>query len=245
MITLLTIRGDARLPSLSPFCVKAMCLLEMASEDWEPDYSARMSDMPYGKLPVIRHNGTLLPDSGNLQRFLEARGADFHPGMGDAQRAQSRAFQRLAENSLRMGLVYDRWIDDAGWAACRETMFAGVPEAMRAAVADPVRETIRKALTGEGFARFSPEDRLAVMNDDLKAVEAMLLQGKFLLGDVPTAADASLVPVLDMLANLPAETALQARVVSEPRLMDYIAAGRAALYPSEAQLRKAGNRTAA
>lgn len=245
MITLLTIRGDAHLPSLSPFCIKAMALLEMAGEDWEPDYSAQMSDMPYGKLPVIRHNGTLLPDSGNLQRFLEARGADFHPGMGDAQRAQSRAFQRLAENSLRMGLIYDRWIDDAGWAACRDTMFAGVPEAMRATVADPVRETIRTALTGEGFARFSAEDRLAVMDDDLRAVEAMLWQGRFLLGDVPTAADASLVPLLDMLAHQPVETALRARVTSEPRLMDYIAAGRAALYPSAAKLGTAQARSAA
>lgn len=85
---------------------------------------------------------------------------------------------------------------------------------------------------GLGYARMDATDRLALMQENLDAVEAMLWEGRFLFGDVPCAADASVVPFLDMLSALPVETALGAQVTGNARLMAYVAAGREAMYPA-------------
>lgn len=239
MITLLMFPASFGAPSHSPYCVKAMCLLEMAGEAWTPEYLTRPSDMPYGKLPVIRYKDKLLPDSGNLQRFLEARGADFHPGLSPARKAQARAFQRLAEESLGLGLVCERWLNDACWTVVRDEFFGDVPEAARGQVTDEIRAQVRQGLIGHGIARMSDADRLALFSEDLEAIEAMLWEGKFLFGDVATAADASVVPFLDMLSALPVETALGAMVCDNARLVEYVAAGRAAMYPRADKARAA------
>lgn len=236
MIALLTFPASFGAPSHSPYCVKAMCLLQMSGEAWSPEYLARPAGMPYGKLPVIRHDDALLPDSGNLQRFLEARGADFHPGLSTVQKAQARAFQRLAEENLGLGLVCERWLNDACWEKVRDVFFADVPEAQRGAVTDEIRAQVRQGLTGHGIARMSESDRLALYDEDLSAIEAMLWEGPFLFGDAPTAADASVVPFLDMLSTLPVETALGAKVTGNARLMAYVAAGRGAMYPTKVAL---------
>jgi hypothetical protein len=51
---LIVFHGDAQFPTFSPFCLKAMCLLEMAGQAWEPEYALDLSTMPLGKVPVFR-----------------------------------------------------------------------------------------------------------------------------------------------------------------------------------------------
>lgn len=232
MLTLYSLPGSHGIPSHSPFCVKAMCLLQMAGTDWQPEYRTDTNGMPYGKLPVTGlEDGTLLPESHNLQRLLTDRGADFFVGLSPVQKGQARAIQQMAEESLRLGLVYERWLNDDTWPVMRDLFFGSVPEALRSAVSDEVRAMVRAGLMGHGFARMSEDHRLAQLQDDVTAVEAMLWSGPFLFGEAPTAADASLVPVLDMLAHLPVETAVRRMVADQTRLMEYVHAGRAAMYP--------------
>lgn len=109
MLTLLTFPGSFGQPSHSPYCVKAMCLLEMAGVQWQPEYLDNPSKMPMGKLPVLRDGEKLIPDSAHIQAHLEQAGADFYPGLTTQERAQAHAFVRLAEDSLSVHLVYGRW----------------------------------------------------------------------------------------------------------------------------------------
>lgn len=232
MLTLLTFPGSFGSPSHSPYCVKAMCLLTMAGEDWTPEYLERPADMPYGKLPVLRHDGRLIPDSGRIQAFLEARGVEFHPDLSPVQRATARAFQRLAEESLSLGLVHERWLNDSCWVAVRDVFFGAIPEAQRVPATDAIRDQVRAGMIAHGFSRMGDADRLAVLREDLAAIEAMLWEGPFLFGDKPTAADASTVPILHMLSNLPGDSALGDLMKGNTRLQAYVAAARAAIYPT-------------
>ena len=50
---LIIFHGDAVLLTHSPFCLKAMCLLEMAGQDWAPEYIQDLSTMPMGRVPVL------------------------------------------------------------------------------------------------------------------------------------------------------------------------------------------------
>lgn len=231
MITLLTFPGSFSCPSHSPFCVKAMCLLQLSGEKWRPEYHDDPRKMPYGKLPVARIDGALIPDSGNIQRALEARGADLFPGLNPAQKAQAHAVQRMAEESLAPGLVHDRWLNDANWPIVRDTFFAAIPRLIRGPITNRLRKNVRATHRLGGFARLSDADRRAWINADLGAIEAMLTETDYLFANVSCAADASALPVLDMMANLPADTWLRRRIRSSDLLMRYIAAGRAALYP--------------
>lgn len=231
MITLLTFPGSFTCPSHSPFCVKAMCLLQLSGEEWEAEYHYDPRKMPYGKLPVARIGGEMVPDSSNIQRALEARGADFFPGLSAPQKAQAHAIQRMAEESLALGLVHERWLNDANWPVVRDTFFAEIPRLLRGPITRKLRKMIRTTHMLGGFARLSDADRERWLDADLGAIEAMLANGPFLFGAAPTAADASVLPVIDMMANLPTDTRLRRRIRQSDVLMRYIKTARAALYP--------------
>ena len=235
MITLLTFPNSFTCPSHSPYCVKAMCLLEMAGEAWEPEFYDDPRKMPYGKLPVARIEGRIVPDSANIQRVLEARGAEFFPGLSPLQKAQAHAVMRMAEESLSFGLIYERWMQDANWAVVRDVFFESVPKPIRGFVTGRIRKSLRKGLIAHGFGRLSDEDRQKLLDADLSAIEVMLRDGPFLFGALPTAADASVLPLVDMMANLPTDTWLRRRIWSSEALMCYISMGRGAIYPGAGQ----------
>lgn len=223
--------GTDTLPSLSPFCTKAICLLQMAGADWQPEITTDVSPMPLGKLPVLRLPDRLIPDSANIEAYLTAQGAEFYPNMSAQERGTAHALVRMVEDSLVLGMAHDRWLDDMVWPDTRALLFSEVPEDMRDAVAEEARAGVRAGLTGHGIARFSPADRQARFDKDLAALETQLGTKPYLFGTSPTGADAAIVPTLDMILQLPAETDLQAALKAKPTLTAYVARARAALYP--------------
>ncbi len=231
MLTLLTFPGDDRQPSFSPFCVKAMCLLEMSGREWEPTYLAEPSKMPYGRLPVLKTDSELIPDSGNIQAWLVARGADFDAGLSAGERAWSAALVRMVEEGLRYGLVHDRWLRDDCWEAVRGRFFEAVPAAVRPIIAGTVRRRVRKTLKLQGTAQFSEADRLARLGRELQAVRDTLGEKDYLFGSAPGSSDAAIVPVLDMIRDLPCKTGLRDMVRGDARLMAWLDRARASMYP--------------
>lgn len=231
MITLLTFPASFNCPSHSPYCVKAMCLLQMAGEAWQPEYHDDPRKMPYGKLPVARIEGVTVPDSSNIQRALEARGAAFFEGLSSREKAQAHAVQRMAEESLSFGLIHARWMLDDNWMIVRDVFFASIPRAIRGFVTNRLRNSLRNGLMAHGFGRLSDADRRKVLEADLAAIETLLADGPFLFGSLPTAADASVLPLVDMMASLPADGWLRQRIRSSDLLMGYVESGREAIYP--------------
>lgn len=229
---LIIFHGDAVLPTHSPFCLKAICLLEMAGQAWEPEYIQDLSTMPMGRVPVLRIGDRLIPDSHHIQEFLEEQGADFNPGLSADELAMSHALIRMVEESLRLGLVHDRWLDEAAWPIMRESFFAAVPAPARAEVAAEVQEMVRSGLMSHGIAQFEPQDRLRRLTKDLDVLERQLAGKQFLFGDAPTLADAAIAPVLDMILRLPAPTGLRQAAEARHLFAPYAARVRAAIYPS-------------
>ncbi|MFC6761290.1 Tom37 metaxin N-terminal-like domain-containing protein [Sulfitobacter porphyrae] len=97
MITLITFAPSFGQIAASPFCVKAIWLLNMSGEDWQREDSTDPRNMPKQKLPAIRVDGQVIADSDNIRAFLESRGADFDGGLSEmekAARAPSSAWPR-------------------------------------------------------------------------------------------------------------------------------------------------------
>lgn len=231
MLTLITYPAGLGMPSLSPYCVKAMGLLNLSGLDWAPEWRDMPKGTKYGKLPEMRlPGGEVIADSSAIQDWLEGR-ADLHPGLSEAQKAQSHALVRMVEGSLGAGMGHDRWVRDDCWPACREAIFATVPGPIRGIVGGMVRRKARRGFIAQGIGSFTEQDRLARLGRDLDAITVTLGAGPFLFGDAPTAADAAVAPVLAMIDALPADTGLRRLVRGNAALMEYIPRARAALYP--------------
>ncbi|WP_299501297.1 glutathione S-transferase family protein [uncultured Roseobacter sp.] len=222
MITLLTYPPAFGQFSGSPFCIKAAHLLKLSGQHWKRENTLDPRMMPYKKLPVIRAEDQLIADSDMIRAYLEAQGATFDEGLSELDKSTSRAFIRMAEEHIYFHIVLDRWGNDDIWPEVRDTYFASVPKLIRGMVANKIRRNLLAAMQVQGLGRFTPEQRLARLEPDLDALVTRLWQNHFLFGDRPTAADASVGPMLSAIIASPGETALASRIKENAILMGYI-----------------------
>ncbi len=229
MLNLLTFDSHFNQPGGSPFCLKAICLLNMSGQDWKSSL-ADVRKMPKAKLPVLKVGKELIPDSENIRAYLEQKGADFDKGLSDSERAASQGFIRMAEEHLYFHLVADRWMRDDMWPILRDTFFDMIPKPMRGIITNKIRKNLRAGLYAQGIGRFSEAERATRVAKDLAAIKLQLGDKPYLFGDAPTAADASVCPVLSGLESIPLSTEVSNLVKEDKVLTDYIARMRAALY---------------
>lgn len=231
MLTLLTFPGSFGAPSHSPYCVKAMCLLEISGLPWQPEYLNDPRKMPLGRLPVLRDGAHLVPDSAHIQAHLEGKGIDFYKGLDAQDKARAHALIQMSEAGIYNILVHDRWLVDACWEHTRTAFFHSIPFLVRGPLTRKLRKTIRAKMIAQGTAQFSEDERLARMKHDLNALSTQLGDQAFLFGETPTAADAAIAPVLDMILRLPAKTGARDLLSGWEGLPAYVDRVRAELYP--------------
>jgi len=222
MITLFTYPPSFGETAASPFCVKAIWLLNMSGQQWVREDTPDPRKMPKQKLPAIRVGDQIIPDSDNIRAHLEAQGADFDAGLSDMDKATSRAFIRMAEEHLYFHIVMDRWGNDAVWPTIREEYFKMIPKLLRGFVTKGIRKTLLKGMDAQGLGRLNEDERMARVEPDLRAIATRLWLGPFLFGDTPTAADASVAAMLANMRATPGKTALKMRVAEDEILCRYI-----------------------
>jgi len=229
MLNLLTFPPHFGEPSASPFATKAICLLNMSGQEWKCSH-ADVRKMPKAKLPVLKVGERLIPDSENIRAYLEQQGADFDKGLSDSDRATSRAIIRMAEEHLYFHLVTDRWMRDDVWPTTRDTFFGMIPKPLRGLITGKIRKNLRAGLHIQGIGRFTEAERAERVAKDLEAIKLQLGDKPYLFGDAPTAADASVCPMLSGLASVPLPTEVSSLVKNDDILTSYIARMRQALY---------------
>lgn len=231
MLTLLTFPASFGEPSHSPFCAKAMILLQMSGHSWCRKDIANPSSMPHGKLPVLQASDQLISDSEFIQSWLTQQGADLYPHCTPEQKAIGHSIIRMVEESLRQVLIYDRWLDDQNWTHTWPILFAEVPRPLRKLIANKIRKSVRSSLMSNGIARMSSGERLQKASNDLDALGHIIGANAFILGDAPTAVDAAVLPVLSMIDRLPAETTATTQLLrGKDWANGYVQRGRTALY---------------
>ncbi len=219
--------------SASPFSSKALCLLQMSGQKYQVVHSGDPRKTPKNKLPVLEHNGKTIPDSDQIRDYLENTfGVDFDAGLTPEQRGISRAIIRMTEEHIYFGLMCTRWVDTENWPTTREELFGKIPKLMRNFITGKIRKQVIAIAHGQGMGRHSPEERADRINKDIAAIEVILGDKPFLFGDRPSAADASVVPMLRELLSFPKPTLLKDLVTKRPSLMAYLERGKEAMYPA-------------
>ncbi len=222
MITLITFAPAFGEPAASPFCVKAIWLLNLSGQPWQREDTADPRKMPKQKLPAIRVDGQIIPDSENIRQHLETEGADFDRGLSDLEKSTSRAFIRMAEEHMYFHIVLDRWGDDTVWPIIRDTYFDTIPGVLRGFVTNRLRKACLQGMDRQGLGRFTPEERLERLEPDLVAITTRLWHGPYLFGERPTAADASVGAMLATMRATPGKTLLKTRIAEDEILCRYI-----------------------
>ncbi len=233
MLKLITFPAAFGEPSASPFCVKAMCLLQVSGVNWAPKYTSDPRKTPNGKLPILIDGGKTIADSDAIREHLEKTfKTDFDKGLTSEQRAISRAIIRMVEEHLYFALVSDRWLNDGNWPHVKKEFFVGIPALMHGFIATMIRKKTRAQVTAQGMARHSAKEQVARAAKDIAAIKTLLGDKPFLFGGAPTAADISAVPILRGIAKTPTQTGLRDLITKDQVLMAYLDRGRDAMYPA-------------
>jgi len=231
MLRLIVFAPALNAPSASPFCTKALCLMQMAGAEFRR-VNSDPRKTPKSKLPVLHDGDLVVADSDAIRSHLEKTlPFDFDAGLSDAQRAVSRAFIRLAEEHLYFAVVADRWQNDENWPAVKKIFFAPIPALLRPLLAAKLRRDALAQLHGQGMGRHSLAEQLTRADLDLAAIATQIGKQAFLFGDTPTAADASVAAMLVAAAGSPVDTPLKLRVTGDAALMAYLDRARAAIFP--------------
>ncbi|MGB0797860.1 MAG: glutathione S-transferase family protein [Planktomarina sp.] len=219
-------------PSGSPFCVKAMCLLQMSGVTWAPKFTGDPRKAPNQKLPVLVDGDTVVADSAEIAAYLQNKtGHDFDKGLNEAQKAQSHALLRLCEEHLYFLLMHERWTNPNNWQQLRQAFFGDIPWGLRSLISSSVRKSTQSALHGQGTGRQSNAARLARAQADINTIKVMLGEQPYLFGERPTLADTSIAPMLAALAGTPVQTDITRLVSGDQKLNDYCARVRGEIYP--------------
>jgi glutathione S-transferase len=191
MMTLNTFGAAFGLPDPSPFCMKAMVLMKMSSLP-HTLIAGDLRKAPKGKLPVLVDDGRSIPDTAFIRLHLEkAHNIDFDKGLSSADRAVASAFEKLCEDNLYWAMMYDRWMIDENFNKGPRHYFDAVPGFIRPLITSKVRREVRRNLYGHGLGRHSKSEIEYIAKQGIDAIANFLGNKKFLMGDGPCGADAT------------------------------------------------------
>lgn len=232
MITLTIYPESFGEPSASPFCTKALCMLQATGLSFQVDETPDPRKAPKQKLPIIKHDGHVIPDSEQIREHIEAAADfDFNEGLTAEQRGISRAVTRMLEEHFYFAVVADRWGNDANWAHVKKAFFSDIPAIIRPIVTRMIRKQAIGQLNGQGIGRHTEEERFDRARRDVISVRTILGDKPFLFGDGPTAADYTAIPMLRSSIVTPVPTLLSDFIREDAKIMAYLERGKAALYP--------------
>lgn len=218
-------------PSLSPFCAKLETWLRMAGLPFETR-RANPVKAPRGKIPYARVDGRLLTDSQLIIDYLtEVRDVALDQGLSAQDRARGHLVRKTLEEATYWVLVYQRWIDEAGWAEWRKVFEPMLPPVIGPFLAGLIRRKVRASLATQGTGRRTPEeiDRLGVA--DVEAVAAVLGEGPYLLGERPSSYDATAWAFLNTFAEFPVPSKTGDAVRGNPAMTAWLARMKERYYP--------------
>ena len=207
---------------ISPFCGKVRRILEHKGLAYDVvDYNglrARKAKglSPAGKLPVLDHDGERIQDSSDIAAFLERKHPERPIFPADPLlRAQAHFWEDWADESLYWFEVYLRFLYPEARRQAAALLCEGRPKLERALLERVLHGMYRKKTAAQGIGRMTPERVEEKLLGHVDALETLLGQRRWLVGDDRTIADIAVASQLSEIArtsHLAPELAKRARV---------------------------------
>ncbi|MBL4836254.1 MAG: glutathione S-transferase family protein [Kordiimonadaceae bacterium] len=227
-LTLLNFPSMPGFYDFSPYCVKAELLLKMAELPYTTEQPENFMDLPKGKLPILKHDDTLLPDSEFIRLYIaENHSKTLDDGLSDEDKAIGHAVCRMLDERTMLALVHARWLIDEPWAMTKQLFFADAPND----VAESARVEVKNGLYGHGFGRHSLAEIQQLVASDIATLSTLLGEAPFFLNKTPTYLDATVFGMLVNFYRSPIPTWLSGEVAKHKNLVAYVERGVARWYP--------------
>ncbi|KAE9549537.1 hypothetical protein FO519_007255 [Halicephalobus sp. NKZ332] len=181
-------RSCAKSPNSSPYCLKVETFLKYHKIPYLPVYSASVKSRD-GLLPFIIYNGKEISDSQPIISFLEKE-FNLTPKLDEKEMAIARAVERTIDNSIANAMSYILILKDPN--VFFDTLLKLMPLVIAQLMFGRVYYRVKDRLEGIYFAQLPEEDIFKGLDLDLKAVNEILGDKKYLFGDEPTPADFAL-----------------------------------------------------
>ena len=222
MLQLHTFGPHFNMPDGSPFCIKALLLMKLSGLPFE---TVQMSfkKAPKGKAPYLFDDGETIADSHFIMQHLETKhGIDFSGGYSAEKRAVGWAAARMMEEHMYFLNGYERWMVDENFWKGPIQFFKDVPAPIRPLIARIVRKKVGKTHQAQGLGRHTDEERLELAKGNLIAVEALLGNHHYILGDKVSGADASVFSFIWTASTPYFKSRIADYVRTRPAIEDYL-----------------------
>lgn len=200
MITLYQFHGMWGLPNASPFCLKIETYLRMAEIPYEIRFVRDPRKSPKGKLPFVKIDEKLIPDSEIIIDYLKGKFGDvLDKNLNSEQKALSALLDDVFSERLYWIMLYMRWQVDAIWPLLRDTFFGDLSGFKRIFLPKLIRKNMQKSLYFQGTGRHSYDEVLQMGYKTLDAIASVLGEKKYFHGTELTSIDAT---AFGFLANI-------------------------------------------
>lgn len=231
MITLYQFPPAWSLRNLSPFCMKVENYLRLA----DIAYETKIGDprkAPKKKLPIIKDGERIIADSQLIIEHLAAKGPDLDAHLTAQEKALGHVVRRMLEEGTYFCNVYFNWLRDDGFTYIeRDLLRPQLPPVVGGLIASAIRGSVRKAVQNQGTGRHEEERIVQFAKADMDAIEVILGDKPYLLGDQPSSFDATLYAFLSIATDVPFDTPLKPHLAKKPTFLAYCARMKAKLYP--------------
>ncbi|MEL7028822.1 MAG: glutathione S-transferase family protein [Pseudomonadota bacterium] len=201
MIILYDFKSEGVVGSPSPFVLKIETFLRLADLDFEKRHVALPTKAPKQKLPYIVDDGEVVCDSAFIIEHAKRKhGVDLDAWLSDAQLAVAHAARKMIEESTYWTAVYARWMDEANWPTTAKMFFRKFPIPLKWIAPGVARKKVGKTLEAQGYGRHSRDEIYHMGVQDVAALEGILADHQYLMGDKPAVVDASAFGLLAQLA---------------------------------------------
>jgi glutathione S-transferase len=218
-------------PDPSPFVTKAMMLLKMAGIPFEAKPMS-FSKAPKGKIPYIATVDGMLGDTHFIKCYLEEKfGADFSGGYSKDDHAKGWAIARMLEDHFYFLIVHDRWVPNHNFSIGPAQYFNVAPAPIRPFIRSFIRSKILKMLHAQGTGRHTDAEQAQLGRGDVDAVETLLGNKTYILGDTISEYDATVFAFLFSAAATVFKSEIGEHIRSRSALMAYLARIQIAYFP--------------
>jgi glutathione S-transferase len=208
--------------SLSPFCVKVEAFLKLAGIRYDIRVVNNPMLGPFGKMPVIDVAGELIADSRVIIDAIKRRAnVQIDQNLSPAALVMGHALLRMFEEHLYFVIMYSRWVEPGGFAACSSEFSRAFPKGSRLLVMAILRRMLMKQCRLQGVGRLPRETIYQLGLLDLDATEAILTK-KFIISDSPTSFDCTIYAFLKTIYQFPVPNPLNLRIEKSESMKSYI-----------------------
>ena len=212
---------------ISPFCGKVRRILEHKGLAYEVvNYNGLRARKVKGlsgpgKLPVLDHDGERIQDSSDIAVFLERKHPERPIFPADPLlRAQAHFWEDWADESLFWFEVYLRFMYPEALRQTTALLTEGRPKIERFLLGRVVRGMYRKKTAAQGIGRLTPERVEEKLLGHADALETLLGQRRWLVGDDRTIAD---IAVASQLSEIMRTSHLAPELAKRARLAEWVA----------------------